>query len=154
MAEYRVVIPEEEHVLFEFRQRDLPGFACVNVALRNFEPKTVFSWHLSVLIKCEELIENRLPSPDEQKILYDFEDALDVKIKENGNALFLSRVTHDAHREIMWRIHNPEITNAFLQEIIQNRRFVRPFDYRIDEDKMWDKAKWYLDNAMERGTRE
>jgi hypothetical protein len=50
--------PEEEHALIEFRQRNLPGFATVNVALKDFEPKAIFSWHLSVLIMYEDKAEN------------------------------------------------------------------------------------------------
>ncbi len=62
-----IVVPEEAYSLREFRQHDLPGFATINTALSGFEPKLAFSWHLSVLLQCVDLIENRLPSPDEQK---------------------------------------------------------------------------------------
>ena len=103
-----MIIPDEVHTLREFRQRDLPGFATINTAFRGFEPKLAFPWHLSVLLQCVDLIEHRLPSPDEQKALYEFEDKLDSLIKANGNALFLARVTHDAHRELIWRVHDPE----------------------------------------------
>lgn len=42
MTADKVVTPVEEHTLFEFRQRNLPGFATVNFALKNFEPKIAF----------------------------------------------------------------------------------------------------------------
>lgn len=152
MPEYHVIIPKEEYSMFEFTQRDLPGFAVVNVALKNFEPKIVFAWHLSVLIECQDLVLNRLPSPEEQKLLYDFEDQLDPAIKANGNALFLARVTHDARRELMWRVYDPEVANQFLQKMIQNKNYPRPFDYRIDEDTTWSNAEWYLSRAGIPGT--
>jgi hypothetical protein len=62
VAAHKVVIPKEAQTLIKFRQRDLPGFATVNSTLKEFEPKTVFSWHLSVLIRCVQLVEDRLPS--------------------------------------------------------------------------------------------
>jgi len=96
-----IVIPKEVHTVLEFSQNDLPGFATVNTALAQFEPKLAFSWHLSVLLQCVDLMGNCLPSPDEQKVLYAFEDKLHPLIKANGNALFLARVTHNALRELI-----------------------------------------------------
>jgi hypothetical protein len=144
---HRIVIPKQVHTLIKFRQRDLLGFATVNSALKEFEPKIVFSWHLSVLIRCAELVEDRLPSPNEQDLLYEFEDKLDLPIKAEGNALFLARVTHDAHREIIWRIHDPEAANSALLSILDTKDHSREFEYRIGEDPRWEKAMWYLDKA-------
>ncbi|WP_271569229.1 hypothetical protein [Bradyrhizobium sp. CCBAU 11386] len=64
------LIPDEQHALIRFRQRDLPGFATINSALKQFEPKTAFPWHLSVLIDCIQLVDDRLPSQHEQDLLY------------------------------------------------------------------------------------
>jgi hypothetical protein len=147
MSVTNIKIPEAMYWLIEFRQRGLPGFASVNTALNGFEPKLAFSWHLSLLIKCIDLIDNRLPSPDEQKILYDFEDKLDQLIRANDNALFLARVTHDALRELIWRVRDPEIANAIVQKILRTRDYPREFDYRMEEDRQWQKASWYLDSA-------
>jgi hypothetical protein len=129
----------EVPALIKFHQRDLPGFATVISVLREFEPKIVFSWHLSVhlsvLIGCVQVVEDRLPSADEQNLLYEFEHKLDPLIKANGNGLFLARVTHDAFREIIWRVHNPEAANSALHGILHARDYPREFDYRIDEDR-------------------
>lgn len=146
MIEYCVVPPEEQHVLFEYTQRGLPGFALVNTALKCFEPKAAFAWNFSVLIPCKDLTENRLPSREEQRLLFDFfENKLDTSIKRNGNALFLARVTHDALREVIWRVRDPAVVNAYLQEVIRAGGYPRPFDYRMEEDREWGKVKWYLD---------
>ena len=142
-----IVVPKEIYTLREFRQRDLPGFATINTALREFEPKLAFSWHLSVLLRCVDLIENRLPSPDEQNALYGFEDKLGGSIKADNNALFLARVTHDAHKELIWRVHDPEAANLVIQNIVRAKNHPREFDWRIEEDQRWRKASWYLNNA-------
>jgi hypothetical protein len=132
------------HTLIRFRQRDLPGFATVNSALKEFEPKIAFSWHLSVLVSCVQLVENQLPSPDELNLLYEFEDKLDPLIKANGNALFLARVTHDGLREIIWRVHDPEAANSVLRGILNTKDYPREFEYRMNEDPRWEKTVWYL----------
>jgi hypothetical protein len=144
---FRVVIPNEVHTLIKFHQRDLPGFATINSALIGFEPKISFPWNLSVQLRCVELVENRLPSANEQKTLYEFEDKLDPLIKARGNALFIARVTHDAHREIIWRVQDPEAANLVLRGIVRRKDYLREFDYRMDEDPMWEKTLWYLDEA-------
>jgi hypothetical protein len=143
----RVVIPNEVHTLIKFHQRDLPGFATINSVLRGFEPKISFPWHLSVQLRCVQLVEDRLPSADEQELLYEFEDKLDPLIKARGNALFLARVTHDAHREIIWRVQDAEAANSVLREILRTKDYLREFDYRIDEDPRWEKTQWYLDKV-------
>ena len=140
------IIPAEVHTLLEFRQRDRPGFATANTALRGFERKAAFSWHLSVLICCDDLVENRLPSANEQKVLYEFEDRLASFITTDGNALFLARVTHDARREIIWRVHEPEALHSVLKEILASKDYPREFDYRIESDPEWRKTEWYLTN--------
>jgi len=141
------IIPTEVHTLLEFRQRDRLGFAIVNTALREFKQKAAFSWHLSVLICCDDLVEDRLPSAEEQEVLYEFEDKLASSMTADGNALFLARVTHDALREIIWRVHEPDAPNSVLKEILASKNYPREFDYRIENDPEWRKTEWYLTNA-------
>jgi hypothetical protein len=147
MSMTNIRIPKAVYWLVEFRQRYLPGFASVNTALKGFEPELAFSWHLSLLVKCVDLIDNRLPSPGEQKTLYEFEDKLDQLIRANDNVLFLARVTYDARRELIWRVRDPEIADSIVQKILRTRDYPREFDYHMEEDRQWQKASWYLNNA-------
>ena len=140
----KAVIPEEILSLIEFRQQERPGFTTVNAALHQFEPKILFGWHLSVLIRYVDCIEHQLPSPNEQKVLYSFEDRLDPLIKANNNALFLARVTHNSFREIIWRVHDRDPADIVLRQILSNKEYQRQFDYRIDDDPKWEKAAWCL----------
>src|SRR4051794_8165420 len=98
--EYHVLIPEEAYRLVDFRQKDLPRVAVINDALVAFEPKAVFAWHLSVIIDCEDLVLNGMPSTAEQKVIDEYGDALDAVFKgpnpEKPNSLFLARITWNA----------------------------------------------------------
>ena len=49
---------EGTHVLVVFKQDNLPGFATVDISLRDFSHKDQYSWHLSVLVNYDDLIEN------------------------------------------------------------------------------------------------
>ena len=146
--EFRVIIPEEYYQILKFKQEELAGIAVVNKNLADFEPKEVFSWHCSVMLNCKELIENGMPSKAEVKILDEFGDFLDEKIKgpdkEKPNGLFLARITWNETRELIWRIYDPEITNEFLNNLIKRNEYPREFDFRIDDDVEWKLAEWHL----------
>ena len=146
--EFQVIIPDEYYQILEFNQEELPGIAVVNKNLADFQPKEVFAWHCSVMLKCEDLIENGMPSKKEVKILDEFGDFLNEKIKgvdkEKPNGLFLARITWNKTRELIWRIFDPEITNNFLTDIIESKKYFREFDYRIDPDGEWKLTEWHL----------
>jgi hypothetical protein len=74
-------------------------------------------------------------------------------ITVKGNALLLARVTHDAHREIIWRIHDPEAANSVLRGILNTKNYPREFDYRIDEDPKWERTTWYFEKISRPGSR-
>ncbi len=148
MTEYRVIIPDEKPRIVEFLQEHLPGIAYVNRSLLDFEPKEVFSWHLSVMIDIEDTIENGMPSKTERELLHEFDDLLDANIKgpdlQKPNALFLARITWNKTRELIWRVFDPEIANSYLQQIISDDSSIRQFDYRIDPDPNWKLTEWHL----------
>lgn len=148
MKEYRVSIPREKYSILEFEQEEFPGIAVVNSALRNFESKEVFAWHLSVMVDFEDLIENGMPSKKELSVIEPFENKLDSMLKgldkNKPNALFLGRITWKSTRELIWRIYNPEIANDVLQQIIKTNDAPRPFDFRMEQDTQWELAKWHL----------
>lgn len=121
MKEYHVIIPEESYSIIKYKQEELPAIAVVNTALRDFEPKEVFSWHLSIIIDFEDLIENGMPSQEERTIVDTFGDYLDQLVKgtdvEKPNALFLARVTWNATRQLIWRVFDAALAHETLQKL-------------------------------------
>ena len=150
MVEYRVIIPEEEVRIIEFIQDGHPGVAYVNRSLKDFEPKVVFGWHLSIMIELQDLAEKGMPSLKELEILEEFGKSLNANIvgtnNERPNAIFLARITWNKTRELIWRIHDPELSNNYLQQIISDKSYPRQFDYRIDPDNEWKLTEWHLNN--------
>lgn len=137
---------DEIFTIVEFEQNGLPGIASVNNCLKNLTGNRELKWHLSVLIQCSNVTNRGLPSKNEQKVLYEIEATLDPYIKADNGGVFLACVTHNALRELIWRVRNPEEANAAMQHIIQSRTTQRPLNYRIDDDPSWTRAAWYLDN--------
>ena len=142
--EYQVTIPEEKFSISSWEEENLPLICMVNTSLKDFEPKEVFSWHLSLIIDFEELIENGMPSEDERLIVDPFCDKLDEEIKAGGNALFLLRETWNKTRRLVWRVYDPEIADQHLKYILEYKQYPREFDYYMEQDLNWDNANWYL----------
>lgn len=150
MQEFRVIIPDERYQIIKFIQEDFPGVAVINSSLKVFQPKEVFSWHCSVMLHLENLIDNGMPSKKEVKTIDEFGDYLDSKIKGEDktkpNAVFLGSITWNKTRELIWRVFNAESTNSFLDNLIREENYPRGFDYCIDPDKEWKLAEWHLKN--------
>jgi hypothetical protein len=148
MKKFKVLIPEEYYSILDFNQEGLPGVAVINTALRDFEPKEVFAWHLSIMIDFEDLIDNGMPSKSEREIVDPFGDRLDSLIKGNDldkpNALFLARITWNQTRELIWRVFDPEIADKILKDIIDKGDYTRQFDYKMQYDENWELTKWHL----------
>ena len=148
MKEFTVLIPRESYSILDFKKEGLPGVAVINTAIKDFEPKEVFDWHLSVMLDFEDLIDNGMPSKSEREIIDSFGDKLDLLMKgdnlDKPNALFLGRITWNKTRELIWRVFDPEIADGILKHIIEKNDSPRQFDYRMDHDLNWDFAKWHL----------
>jgi len=143
----RVVLPKEEFGLLEWKEEGLPCVAVLNSALSSFEPKEVFSWHLSVIIDFDDLIDNGMPSKGDRDIVDPFCDKLDEEIKAGGNALFLVRETWNATRCMVWRVYDPEIAHQHLQYLVDHHKHPKPFDWYMEQDIEWEKTKWYFEQV-------
>ncbi|MBT8401199.1 MAG: DUF695 domain-containing protein [Rhodothermia bacterium] len=153
LNEFRIIIPEERFQVVEFRQDDLPGIAVVNSALADFSAQEVFRWHLSIMIRFADLIEDGMPSQAERDLVDPYADLLDTRLKsspEKPNALFLARITWNGTRELTYRVYGPEAANGILQEAIASQDSPRPFDFRMDDDPGWKLANWHLTTALGR----
>ncbi|WP_308986850.1 DUF695 domain-containing protein [Thalassobacterium sedimentorum] len=150
MKEFKVHFSEELFTLMEYREADLPAVMMLTTSLIDFESKEVFAWHLSIVIGCEDIAENGMPSKKErEEILEPFCDRFEeaIELKENGkpNALLLARITWNETRELVFRVFDPEVANSFLQKEIENDECERGFEFQMDHDPEWEKASWMFD---------
>lgn len=143
-----VVLPEERYTLIEYKADELPAVATVNSGLVGFEARSIFRWHLSIIIDFTDLIENGMPSQADRDVVDPFGDELDEKLKappELPNALFLARITWNGRRQLLYRVYDPEQAHEYLQSVIKNRSHPREFDFRMEDDPEWKHAEWFLD---------
>lgn len=151
MEEFKVFIPKENYQIINFEKEGLPASGTINISLKGFEPKEIFSWHCSLILDFEGFMENGMPTKEQVLIADKFEDFLDDKIKgtnkEKPNALFLGRVTWNKTRQLLWRVYDPDLVNQFLKNTIEDNKYPLNFDYNISFDEEWTYAKWYLENS-------
>ena len=153
MTEYRVSVPDESYVIVDTKREGLPSVVVVNAALVGFEPKVVFNYHLSIIIDFKDLVDNGMPSVAEREIVDPFVDQLDLHVKGDArkpNALFLARVTWNGTRQLLYRVHDPEVVQKYLQNLIENKAHPREFDYRLDPDPTWELSSWYLESVAKK----
>jgi hypothetical protein len=142
MQKVSVTLPQEDLSIIEFTENELPGLLTVNAALKDFSERMPFAWHLSVMVVYKNTVNDNMPSKTEQELLVQFEEQLDKAFKKDGNALFLANITHNGSKELIWRVHNPEIPNDYLHDLIESEDHPRPFEFTLEQDVSWAKAKW------------
>lgn len=139
-------IPALSETLFSATRDGMPEIISVNSALLGFAHVDLFRWHLCITLEARELIDNGMPSPDESALLFRLGDEIEEIVlggrTGNGavNALFLARSTWNGGRELIYRVHDPEIAHHALQLALTRQQWEREWDYRMEDDAEWEKA--------------
>lgn len=141
-----VEVPEPHLTLFDSQRDGMPEVIVVNDALLSFQHAELFSWHLRIRLEVQDIAENGMPSPAESKLLFDIGDAIEDVVL-NGrtqfgakNALFLARSTWHEVRELLFQVHDPEITHSTLQHLLGSKGWERQWEYRMEDDPQWKEA--------------
>lgn len=143
---FEVVIPEERYATLTAEEDGLPAVMVVNANLVDWDPKVVFAWNLSLLFTLKE-IKNGLPSKEEKARLYEFEDSLAPSLKGDPgqpNALWLATRNWNGRRELIYRVHNPELANEVMTQICRENTTPNPLHYEMTHDPEWRAAEPYF----------
>lgn len=144
----RIDLPEDHYTLFNATRDELPEVICVNDALLSFAHTNIFQWHLRVRIDAKELAENGMPTPKESELLFEIGDRIEEVVLGgrtafgSRNAIFLARSTWNELRELYYCVHDPEITHAALQALIESGSRKRYWEYNMSHDPEWTEAGW------------
>ena len=133
--------PEPHYTLFNTSIGDDPAVVVVNSALRFFEDRPAFPWHLRISVDCKSLGANGMPTSEESDALYRLEDSISEPLQATKNAIFLARITARGERVLLYRVHDPEEANETLQTLITTPSPLREWDYNMAHDLEWDLAK-------------
>ena len=130
-----IQIPEPHFTLFDAQRDGMPEVIVVNDTLLAFQHAELFPWHLRVRLEVEETVENGMPSPAESKLLFEIGDAIEAAVL-NGrtqlgakNSLFLARSTWNELRGLLFQVHDPEIADAALRQLLDSKNWQRSWEY-------------------------
>jgi len=135
------MIPKPYYSLINTSKGQDPAVVVVNTALRSFEHREAFPWHLRLTIECKALAANGMPTAEEVAVLERFEECVTEVLQRNDNATFLARVTCRGERDLIYRVQDPEIANDFLQSFVSEASHLREWDYRMEHDSDWTLAQ-------------
>jgi hypothetical protein len=137
-----IEIPEPHFSVFNTTREDLPAVVVVNDALLSFQHTDIFPWHLVVTLEAADLVDRRMPSPDESNILFEIGDKIEGAVV-GSNAIFLARSTWNGLRQLVFRVYDPEVANATLQALIKDEQS-RPWEFKMQGDSDWREAGFYF----------
>lgn len=135
------MIPEPYYSLIKTSKGDDLAVVVVNTALRKFEDRGEFPWHLHLIVECQLLAKNGMPTSEELIVLERFEEDVTQALQCREKALFLARVTCRGERQLIYRVHDPEIANDLLQAFLEVSSRQREWQYRMEHDPDWVLAK-------------
>lgn len=145
-----IEIPEQHDVLMNATQDGEAVVITVNQALQDFPHTAIFPWHLSVTLQVQGEVEFGMPTLEEHALLLQIGAEIEALIlggrTERGasNALFLSRSTSHGQRQLVYYVHDPEITHPALQALLDSRTWPRTWEYRMAHDAAWERAAFAL----------
>lgn len=146
------MIPEPYYTLINTSRGEDPAVVVVNSALRSFDGREAFSWHLKLTVGCKLLGANGMPTAQEIEILNHWEAEISAPLQAGQNAVFLARITCRGERELLYRVRDPELANATLQQLVAPSSQLREWDYEMKQDAGWALAQPEL-TLLERDSR-
>lgn len=141
-----ITVPEPIFTLVDTTREGKPEVIVINRALLAFSHIEIFPWHLRLLIEAQDLVENNMPSPSESELLFRIGDEIESVVLSgrtshgSQNGLFLARSTWDGSRELLFLVHDPEVTHQALQALLGSRHWEREWNYQMESDPEWSNA--------------
>jgi hypothetical protein len=143
-----MAIPDPHYLLIDTARDDMPAVVVVNDSALSLFGREVFPWHLEISIDARKTAKNGMPTPAERIVLDRVGDALECRLDDSrtslgsSNALFLARVTWNSRRELVYRVHDPEVANAILQRAVVELT-EREWEFTMASDERWEEVEAY-----------
>lgn len=135
------MVPEPYYTLINTSKGKDPAVVVVNSALRTFDARSLFLWHLRIGIACKVVGNNGMPTAEECQVLECLEGTISKPLQLQQNALFLARITCQRERSLLFRVQDPEIASELLQSLVSEASPLREWDYRMEHDPDWELAQ-------------
>ena len=138
-----VTLPEPNFRIFEAKRDGMEDIIVVNEALLSFVHSAIFPWHLSITLQAADVLDNGMPTPSENDLLFAIGDQIEALVLGNRtgtgaiNAQFLARSTRNGVRELSFYVHDPKAMHAAMQALVESRTWERVWSYQMAHDPQW-----------------
>jgi hypothetical protein len=138
-----IEVPKASYTLANRKRDGLPEVLVVNEALLIFPHIEIFPWHLRVELRAQDLADQGMPTSQESLLLRDIADRIEAAVLEGRtehggeNALFLARTTWNGLRELHFQVHDPELADHALRNLLEASEWQRSWEYRMEHDPEW-----------------
>ena len=138
-----IEVPKASYTLANRKRDGLPEVLVVNEALLIFPHIDIFPWHLRVELRAQDLADQGMPTSQESLLLRDIADRIEAAVLEGRtehggeNALFLARTTWNGLRELHFQVHDPELADHALGNLLKANEWQRNWEYRMEHDPKW-----------------
>jgi hypothetical protein len=119
-------------------------FITANYAYKDYKFKSDYPWFLWIEVETKDKNKNGHPTSGEAKILNQMEDLIDAELKKVCTSHYIARTTLNGSRELLYYVDDPEKANPVLQKLVSDPNPIRQFQYKIEQDKDWDKVNYIL----------
>lgn len=152
-----ITIPDDHFALLTMHYQNEDGtegepvFFMLNTSLIDFEHRDIFQWVLQIRVFVRNEEGGGSPTDAEAEVLNAMEDTIRDQISpEEGkpNALFLARETDRDLRTIFFAVYDDKLANNVLQEMLSDKKFDLPWEFRMESDQEWTAVQEYFEKYI------
>jgi hypothetical protein len=134
--------PQNNFVIAKSEREDLPVFAMVNNAYRDYPYRSQFPWHIQITITMQDTTDEGLPTDSEADVLNTLEDRLEAGLKAAAGAHFVGRHTWNNIRTLDYYVGDAGGAGQAL--MTATAAASRDFEYKIERDDGWANCAAFL----------
>ena len=121
----------------------------INENAMDIAQKNDFRWYCEVTTWLEETTDDGLPTADERRVLDKLEEILDYIVKgpdlDNPEGVYIGHGIGNGRMVSAWMVRDSEKVSEKFKAYIHADRYLRNFEFRIEEDPQWDTVNRMLD---------
>lgn len=138
------IFPGEGFSISKITLQDGWGLATFNNKYNDYPNKSFFPWHVLVELEIIEKNDNGHPVDTEAEKLIKLEDEIITFLKSKHTVHFLSRVTRNGYRDLLYYIDTPKFTKEEVNAFCDNVMKERVIHFRMEKDPKWTAVSAFI----------
>lgn len=128
---------DKNYSIFKSVKDGLPAIIMFDKTSKNYNNKSNFPWFIEIIISSLNSNDEGLPFQGEDIVLNHFEDKFEEALSKVTTIKFIGRATWNKYRNLYYYAKEGEKAHECLSNFLEGEEQIRPFQYKIEEDKEW-----------------